>query len=193
MRPGSAAGSQEFPSAHHARISKPQRRHERRMHLGGRDNDAVEFQVPGGAGIMDHRNAIAQVRGRTGDAIDAHVAHAADDDQLLDAVLVEDGLQLSLAKRIDEVLEYHRFIGAVEHLGVQLRAFGAGGEEGGIGGGEFVADVHDLLAGLAKGFDDLRRIVGGGFGTDQWPFTLGEVVVLDIDYDERLLGHGGFP
>jgi hypothetical protein len=49
--------------------------------------------------------------------------------------------------------------------------------------------VHHLIRGLAKGFDQSGGVIGGRFGTDQWPFSLGEVVVLDIDYDERLLGH----
>ncbi len=55
-----------------------------------------------------------------------------------------------------------------------------------------MADVHHLISCLAKGCDHSCGVVRGGFDATQWPFTLGEVVVLDIDYDERLLGHGGF-
>ncbi len=101
-------------------------------------------------------------------------------------------MQFGFAKRIDEVLEHYRFVGAVEHLGatVRLRAWG---EEGGVVGGEFVADMHHAVARLAKGFgSSVRRSIGSGLGADLSAIALGEVVVLDIDYDERLFGHEGF-
>ncbi len=92
------------------------------MDLGGGNDDTVELQVEGCAGVVDHRDVIAQVRRRPSDTVDAHVAHAADDDQLRNTVMVEEGLQFGFAECIDEVLEHHRFIGLVEDLGMQLRA-----------------------------------------------------------------------
>lgn len=53
-----------------------------------------------------------------------------------------------------------------------------------------MADVDDRITGLAEGGDQPSGVVGGGISTGQRPLALGEVVVLDIDYDERLLGHG---
>ena len=53
-----------------------------------------------------------------------------------------------------------------------------------------MADMHHRIACLAERGDQSGGVVGGGVGTGQRPLALGEVVVLDIDYDERLLGHG---
>ncbi|MMZ68635.1 hypothetical protein D1872_313440 [compost metagenome] len=88
------------------------------------------------------------------------------------------------------MLEHHRLVALVEDFGVQLRAFGAGGEERCGVGSELVADVHHRITGLAKGLEQADCVVRSGIGADQRPLALGEVVVLDIDYDERLLGHG---
>ncbi|MNP78041.1 hypothetical protein D3C76_1755780 [compost metagenome] len=55
-----------------------------------------------------------------------------------------------------------------------------------------MADVHHRVAGFAERLEQFYRVVGSGIGADQRPFTLGEVVILDIDYDECLLGHGCF-
>lgn len=55
-----------------------------------------------------------------------------------------------------------------------------------------MADMHHLLAAVTEDLDQPRGVVGGGFDADQGPLAAGEVVVLDIDYDERLLGHGCF-
>ncbi|MCY1461861.1 hypothetical protein D9M71_795640 [compost metagenome] len=55
-----------------------------------------------------------------------------------------------------------------------------------------MADVHYRITGLTKGLEQTNSVVCGGFGTDQRPLALGEVVFLDIDYDECLLGHDCF-
>ncbi|MCY1458989.1 hypothetical protein D9M71_764260 [compost metagenome] len=91
---------------------------------------------------MDHGDRIAKIRRRPGDAVDAHVAHAAHDHQFLDALFVEDRFQFGFAERVDEVFEHHRFVGTVEHFRVQLRALGVRGEKRRIFRGEFVANVH---------------------------------------------------
>ncbi len=160
--------------------------------MGGRDGDAIEFQVKGGAGVVNHRDGVAQVGRGAGDAVDAHVAHAPDNYQVLDALLVEDGLQFGLAERVDEMFEHHRLVGAVEDFGVQPRAVGARSEERCGVGGEFVADVHHRITGLAKRLNQPCGVVRCGVGAHQRPLALGEVVVLDIDYDECLLGHDCF-
>lgn len=141
---------------------------------------------------MDHRDAVTEIVGSAGNAVDAHVAHAADDHQFLDALLVEDRLQFGFAERVDEVLEHHRFIGLIKNFGVQLGAVGAGGEERRCIGSELVADVHHRITRFAKGLEQADCVVGSGVGTDQRPLALWEVVLLDIDYDECLLGHDCF-
>lgn len=90
--------SQELLGTHHIRIGKPQRRHERSVDMGSRDDEAVEFQVAAGTGVVHHRDFVAHVRRSAGNAVDAHVAHATDDNQPLDAVLLEDRLQFGFAK-----------------------------------------------------------------------------------------------
>lgn len=53
-----------------------------------------------------------------------------------------------------------------------------------------MADMDHRIPRITERGDQLDGVVGSGVGTDQRPLALGEVVVLDIDYDERLLGHG---
>ncbi|MCY1183669.1 hypothetical protein D9M73_243090 [compost metagenome] len=55
-----------------------------------------------------------------------------------------------------------------------------------------MADVHHRITGLAKGLEQANGVVRGRIGADQWPLALREVVFLDIDYDECLLGHDCF-
>ena len=73
---------------------------------------------------------------------------------------------------------------------MQLRTWGAGSEEGSVVGGEFVADVHHRFSVLAKCLDQPGGVVRCSVDADQGPLAVGEVVVLDIDYDECLSGHG---
>ena len=75
---------------------------------------------------------------------------------------------------------------------MQVRAFRTRGEERCIVTGEFVADIHHQIARRTGGSNNSRCIVGGGVNAAQWPLTSREVVILNIDYDKRLFGHGMF-
>jgi predicted house-cleaning noncanonical NTP pyrophosphatase (MazG superfamily) len=47
---------------------------------------------------MDDRDGIAEIRRGVGRRVDAHVAHRADHDDLLDALLIEQGLEARVAE-----------------------------------------------------------------------------------------------
>ena len=86
-----------------------------------------------------------------------------------------------MAKRIHEVFEHHRFIALVEHLGMQMRAFGARCEERCVVASELMPYMNHRIACLSKRLEHLRRLVRCGFHAVERPLALGEVVVLDID------------
>ena len=70
-----------------------------------------------------------------------------------------------MAKSIYKVLEHHRLVVFVLHLGMYMGAFRARGEEGRICRGELMAHVDHCIAGLTKCVEHLLRLVGRRFHT----------------------------
>lgn len=71
---------------------------------------AVERQWQGCAGIVRHGHLIAQVGRCPGGGVNAHVAHAADDGQRLDAMPVQRVLEIGAEEGIDLVLRGLSFV-----------------------------------------------------------------------------------
>src|SRR5262249_34972041 len=163
--------------------------HEGGMHLRGGDDGALELLVARGAGVVHDDALVAEVAGRAGPRVHAHVAHRAADHHLLDPVAVEDGLEVRLPEGVDVVLQHHGLALAVLDLRVDLRPVRPGGEERRVGRWELAADVDDQIAGRAGRGQHPGRVIGRGFDPAQRPFAAGEVVVLDVDQDQRSLRH----
>src|SRR5262249_42909371 len=171
------------------RVTETQRRHEGGMDLSGRDDGPLELLVARGAGVVYDDALVAEVAGRAGPGVHAHVAHRAADHDLFDPVAVEDALQVGLAERVDVVLQDDRLALEVADLRVDLRPGRAGREERGVGRLELVPDVDHQVAGGTRRRQDLRRVVRGGLDPAECPFAAGEVVILDVDQDQRSLRH----
>ncbi|MCY1181188.1 hypothetical protein D9M73_216780 [compost metagenome] len=74
-------------------------------------------------------------------------------------------------------------------LGVDGRALRAGDEERRIGAVELVPHMHHQVAPLARRRQQPGSIVGRRVGAIEGPLAAREVVVLDVDDDQRLLAH----
>src|SRR5262249_20824249 len=170
-------------------VAEPQRGHEGGMDLGRRDDRPLELLVAGGTGVVDDDAPVAEVAGGAGARVHAHVAHRAADHHLLDPVAVEDGLEVRLPERVDVVLQHDGLALAALDLRVDLRPVRPGDEERRVGRRELVADVDDQVARRAGRGQHPGRVVGRGFDPAQRPFTAGEVIVLDVDQDQRSLRH----
>src|SRR6516225_5353734 len=101
-------------------VAELQGSHEGGMHLRGGDDGALELLVARGAGIMHDDAPVAKVARGAGAGVHAHVAHRAADDDLLDAVAVENGLEVRLAEGVDLVLEHDGLAFQVLDLRVDL-------------------------------------------------------------------------
>ncbi|MNC51654.1 hypothetical protein D3C75_1009540 [compost metagenome] len=104
-------------------------------------------------------------------------------------MLVQHGLEFGVQERVDFMLEHHRFIAQGGDLGVDLRAFGTRCEKRRIVGLELMAYMHDqLFFGPGRGKNP-DNVVSGLICTGQGPFAAWEVVVLDVDNDQRVFAH----
>src|SRR5262245_30627052 len=99
------------------------------MDLSGWDDSALELLVARGTGVVDDDTLAAEVAGGPGSLVDAHVAHRAAHHHLLDAVAVQDGLQVGLAERVDVVLQHDGLALEAPDLRVDLRPLGPRREE----------------------------------------------------------------
>ncbi|MNI77319.1 hypothetical protein D3C73_1336040 [compost metagenome] len=115
------------------------------------------------------------------------MAHVADDDHFIDLMPVEDRLEFGLAKRIDVVLEDHRFVALILRAVVDLRTFAAWAKERRIVVLELMTDVHHQVAPLTKPIDHTRRLCSSGLDVGECPPASREIVVLDINDHQCLL------
>src|SRR5687768_12882252 len=74
------------------------------VHLPRGNRFAAEALRARGAGISEEGDLVAQIGRLTHARIDAHVRHHARDDEVFDAVALERGFELRLAKAVWKVL-----------------------------------------------------------------------------------------
>ena len=91
------------------------------------------------------------------------------------------------------VLQHDGLALEVLDLRVDLRPLRTRREERCIGRWKLVPDVDDQVAGRASRGQHPRRVVGRGLDPAQCPFTAGEVVILNVDQDQRSLRHVSLP
>jgi hypothetical protein len=165
-----------------------ERGHERGVDVGRRDLAAGKLEIAGRAGVSGDAAAVAEVEGGPRGAVDAHVAHGAADQQRIDSERIEPRLQVGVTKTTREILLDHRlaFVGCQRE--VDLGAGRAGQEEGCAGTHRQVLQVHHRPPVVAEAGEESRGLARGGLGARQRHRAPGEVVVLQVD-DQQRSGH----
>jgi len=93
------------------------------MDGGRRHGDALMFQIARRAGVLDDSRLVAEITGGSGGRVDAHVAHGADDHDILDPVGIKNLLQFGLEEGIRIVLDHDRLAFDRRHDRIDLDAF----------------------------------------------------------------------
>ena len=160
------------------------------MHVGCGYRGALKLQVHRCAGIVHHGHGVAQVGSGTAGRLDAHVAHRTNDHQLLDALCVQQLLEVGVAEGIGIVLEDDGLAFNRCHGGDDLHAITAGYEDRCTRLRHLVPDMDDQLALGTCRRDDAGGVGQGSVDAYQRQFAGGKVLVLKINNDDGALVHG---
>jgi hypothetical protein len=158
------------------------------VHRGAGDHGVAEAEVGSSAGVAHDGDLESQLAGGAGRGVDAHAAHHADDDELGDALIGEQLLQARSDEAVGLVLLEHDLVAGRRDERVDADARRARHEEGRVGLGRDVKDVHDRLAGCAEAVENRARRGGRGVWLDKRKSASVEVIELDVD-DEESASH----
>src|SRR5574341_1625665 len=172
------------------RVETVERGEESGVHLPRGNRFAAVALRARRARIAEQRHLVAEIGGLAHRRVDAHVRHHPGDDQVLDSGILQVLFQGGTAEAIREILLDHELAGLRLDRGMDLRALRARQEKSRSRAHREMAHVNHWLVLLAEARDDDGGFLAGCRGTFQLHRAAGEVVVLDVDDEQRGVGHG---
>jgi len=157
------------------------------MNLCCFDNFVIKEQVHGRAGILGNNTIEAQVKGRPGGCVDAHVAHSATDDEMVHVRFSEDVQEGCIAKTVWIVFDDNRFTLAGSYPVINFCSFCARQEEESVWTDRNVLYMNDRCFRLSEFRQENPGIFCGSFNPGKFHGAAGEIIILQINHNKTLV------